>query len=108
MKYLVISITLFSLSAIAIPPQAASCIACHGKDGNPPGSYYPILAGKDSDFLFKQLKKFQNREIKDATIMNDMIVMVPTDKDKRVVADYFSKQKCKKRCNEKPKNSKDL
>lgn len=103
MKYCIVIylMLLFSTIVMAAPQKAMMCMSCHGATGNPSGNY-PVLAGKDKDFLFNQLKLFQQRKIRSATVMNTFVDLVPTDEDKRIVSEYFSKQKCTKRCNEKP------
>ncbi len=98
---IIYALLLFSVLVSAAPQQAAMCMSCHGATGNPSGNY-PVLAGKKQSFLFNQLKLFQQRKIKSATVMNTFVDLVPTDADKQAVAEYFSKQKCTKRCNEKP------
>ena len=40
--------------------KSATCVACHGADGNSASSsIYPVLAGQHEKYLFKQLKEFK-------------------------------------------------
>ena len=110
MKFISIAATVLTLGALSFsalagpPPEAATCVACHGADGNPAVPTYPVLAGKKKAFIISQLKKFEAGKMKGpVTVMPAMVKAVPTDKAKNAVAEWYSKQKCKKRCNEPPK-----
>lgn len=39
--------------------KSATCVACHGVDGNSTSNLYPVLAGQHEKYLFKQLKEFK-------------------------------------------------
>ena len=39
----------------AAPPEAASCIACHGADGNSPSPAFPRIAGQHPEYLLQAL-----------------------------------------------------
>ena len=45
---------------IALRGKSATCIACHGPDGNSPVPIYPRLAGQYEDYLRKALTDYQN------------------------------------------------
>ncbi|WP_375056465.1 c-type cytochrome [Zobellella sp. DQSA1] len=39
--------------------KAATCVACHGNDGNSPTDMYPKIAGQHASYLEKQLIEFK-------------------------------------------------
>ena len=109
MKQLVIGFLALSVawSAFAAPPVKGDakkgatigtqvCSACHGPDGNgitPPNPDYPKLAGKQPEYLIKQLKDFQAGKRKN-DIMSGMVASLSPD-DMANLALYFAAQKNK-------------
>ncbi len=109
MKQLVIGFLALSVawSAFAAPPVKGDakkgatigtqvCAACHGPDGNgitPPNPDYPKLAGKQPEYLLKQLKDFQAGKRKN-DIMSGMVANLSPD-DMANLAFYFAAQKNK-------------
>lgn len=97
-KLLMTAITasfLFSASANAMeaPAKAATCVGCHGADGNSMVPNFPKLAGQHANYLEKQLKDFRDGYRKDAT-------MVPfakglTDEEIKALADFYAAQTAK-------------
>ncbi len=75
--------------------KAASCIACHGADGNSLAATpnFPNLAGQSASFLYKQLNDFKSGKRKDPT-MNAMVLPLD-DQGMQDVAAFFSSQKLK-------------
>ncbi len=75
--------------------KAASCIACHGADGNSLAATpnFPNLAGQGAAYLYKQMKDFKSGKRKDPT-MNAMILPLD-DQAMQDVAAFFSSQKIK-------------
>jgi len=75
--------------------KAASCVACHGADGNSLAATpnFPNLAGQSASFLYKQLKEFKAGKRKDPT-MNAMVLPLD-DQAMQDVAAFFSSQKIK-------------
>ncbi|MDP2827937.1 MAG: c-type cytochrome [Sulfuricellaceae bacterium] len=72
------------------------CVACHGADGNgltPPNPDFPKLAGKQPEYLLKQLKDFKSGKRKN-DIMSGMVASLSPD-DMANLALYFSTQKNK-------------
>ena len=70
------------------------CVACHGADGNgltPPNPDFPKLAGKQPEYLLKQLKDFKSGKRKN-DIMSGMVAGLSPD-DMANLALYFSAQK---------------
>lgn len=94
-------------SAFAAPPVKGDakkgaviagqvCAACHGPDGNgitPPNPDYPKLAGKQPEYLLKQLKDFQAGKRKN-DIMSGMVANLSPD-DMANLALHFAAQKNK-------------
>lgn len=92
--------------AMAAPPkgdpekgkQIASqvCLACHGVDGNgtePTNPEFPKLAGKQPEYLLKQLKDFKTGKRKNE-IMAGMVANLTPD-DMTNLALYYAGQKAK-------------
>jgi cytochrome c553 len=75
--------------------KAASCVACHGADGNSLAATpnFPNLAGQSASFLYKQLKDFKEGKRKDPT-MNAMVLPLD-DQAMQDVAAFFASQKLK-------------
>ncbi len=75
--------------------KAASCVACHGADGNSLEATpnFPNLAGQSASFLYKQMKDFKEGKRKDPT-MNAMILPLD-DQAMQDVAAFFAGQKLK-------------
>ncbi|MBU0592946.1 MAG: c-type cytochrome [Pseudomonadota bacterium] len=70
------------------------CIACHGADGNgitPPNPDYPKLAGKQPEYLLKQLKDFKAGKRKN-DIMAGMVANLSPD-DMANLSLHFAAQK---------------
>ena len=68
------------------------CAACHGQQGQGGiNAYYPHLAGKSADYLYDQLKRFQNgsRHYAQMTYM----VRFMDDAYMHEIADYYAQQK---------------
>ncbi len=75
--------------------KAASCVACHGADGNSLAATpnFPNLAGQHATFLYKQLKDFKDGKRKDPTM--SAMVMALDDQGMQDVAAFFASQKLK-------------
>ncbi len=72
------------------------CVACHGADGNgitPPNPDFPKLAGKQPEYLLKQLKDFKAGKRKN-DIMAGMVASLSPD-DMSNLALHFAAQKNK-------------
>lgn len=82
---------------------AQVCSACHGTDGNgltPPNPEYPKLAGKQPEYLLKQLKDFKAGKRKN-DIMAGMVANLSPD-DMANLALYFAAQKNKPNASSNP------
>jgi cytochrome c553 len=73
--------------------KAATCMACHGMDGNSANPEWPALAGQHSSYIIKQLKHFKAGERQNA-LMNPM-AMILSDQDMEDLAAYYSSQTLK-------------
>lgn len=70
--------------------KAASCTACHGRNGNSSIASYPKLAGQSAKYLYKQMKDFQTDARKDP-IMGAQVAGL-SDQDLKDIAAYFEAQ----------------
>ena len=75
--------------------KAASCVACHGADGNSLAATpnFPNIAGQSTSYIYKQLTEFKEGKRKDPT-MNAMVLPLD-DQAMQDVAAFFSSQKIK-------------
>lgn len=88
----------FTLPAIAADAEAgakkiATCVACHGADGQSSAPIYPNLAGQPSEYLVLALKAYRAGERNGGM----SAVMTPqatnlTDDDIADMAAYYSEQ----------------
>ena len=80
-------------SAEAGQAKSATCMACHGMDGNSPSPEWPSIAGQHPDYIVHQLQAF-----KAGSRQNDLMspmAMILSDEDMLDLAAYFSSQKIK-------------
>jgi len=70
--------------------KSATCMACHGMDGNSANPEWPSLAGQHSSYILKQLKHFKSGERQNA-LMAPM-AMILSDQDMEDLAAYFASQ----------------
>ncbi len=68
--------------------KAASCEACHGKDGNGIAPNYPALAGQYQDYLERALHEYKSGERTNA-IMNGMAAPL-SDQDIEDITAFFA------------------
>jgi cytochrome c553 len=71
--------------------KAATCIACHGPDGNSPNPIWPKLAGQSASYIVDQLGKFKSGARQDP-LMSPMAAPL-SDEDVADLAAFFSSQK---------------
>lgn len=71
--------------------KAATCIACHGPDGNSPNPIWPKLAGQSASYIMDQLGKFKSGARQDP-LMSPMAAPL-SDEDVADLAAFFSSQK---------------
>lgn len=107
MKKLAVAFTVLSMfttfaqaegNAEAGKAKAATCIACHGMDGNSLVDMYPKIAGQHVGYMSKQLKEFRlsaqtgGKEGRHDPIMSGMAVAL-SDQDIADLSAYFNSQK---------------
>ena len=77
--------------AAAGKPKTASCVACHGEDGNSAIPAFPTLAGLGEKYLLAQLRhiKAGERAVVEMTGILDYL----SDQDLQDIAAYYDSQK---------------
>jgi cytochrome c553 len=76
--------------ATAGQAKAATCVACHGVDGNSVNPEWPSLAGQHAQYVVKQLKAFKNGARK-SDVMTPM-AMGLSEQDMEDLGAYFAAQ----------------
>ncbi|HSJ48677.1 MAG TPA: c-type cytochrome [Gammaproteobacteria bacterium] len=79
--------------AAAGKTKSASCVACHGADGNSMNPEWPTLAGQHPDYLVKQLRNFKDGDRNNA-LMSPMAAPL-SDQDMQDLAAYYASQTAK-------------
>lgn len=74
--------------AAAGKTKSATCLACHGADGNSANAVWPKLAGQHPNYIKKQLQEFKGGARKN-DLMSPM-AMPLSDQDMDDLAAYFS------------------
>jgi cytochrome c553 len=72
---------------------AEPCFACHGPQGNPASSVFPILAGQSWRYIYLQLKDFKEGRRSDPQ-MSPMAASLSSE-DMMALGNYFAAQKPK-------------
>lgn len=70
--------------------KSATCMACHGMDGNSANPEWPSLAGQHSSYILKQLKHFKAGE-RQNLLMSPM-AMILADQDMEDLAAFYAAQ----------------
>ena len=70
--------------------KSATCMACHGMDGNSANPEWPSLAGQHSSYILKQLKHFKAGE-RQNPLMSPM-AMILADQDMEDLAAFYASQ----------------
>lgn len=78
-------------NAAAGKAKTATCVACHGVDGNSAAPNFPKLAGLDAGYIAKQLADFKSGARKDPT-MTAMVAAL-SKKDMEDIGAYYANQK---------------
>ena len=68
----------------------ATCIACHGKDGNSIAGSFPNIAGQGENYLYKQMTEIQSG-VRAAPLMAGILDNM-SDQDLKDLAAYYSGQ----------------
>ncbi|MFP4079445.1 MAG: c-type cytochrome [Ectothiorhodospira sp.] len=69
---------------------SSPCVACHKEDGNSANPEWPKTAGKDEDYLFKQLMDYKWGR-RSHSLMNPQVEDL-TEQDMRDLAAYYASQ----------------
>ena len=104
MKQIILTLTILTMSSVAAlvyaqgdpdagKKKSATCVACHGMDGNSANPMWPNLAGQHAQYLVKQLKDFKAGKRKDP-VMAPMAAPL-SEQDMLDLAAYYSAQKPK-------------
>ena len=72
----------------------ATCVACHGADGNSVNPDWPKLAGQSEEYITKQIMDFRSGVRVEAT-MTPMAKAIASDDDVPHISAYFASQKVK-------------
>lgn len=67
--------------------KIATCVACHGKDGNSVDPQYPRLAGQYADYLAQALHEYKNGK-RDNLVMKGFAATL-SDQDIEDISAYF-------------------
>ena len=79
-------------SAEAGATKSATCVACHGPNGNSANPLWPSLAGQNAAYLAGQLKHFKaNARVNSNGVMPGLAAPL-SDQDIQDLAAYFSQQ----------------
>lgn len=70
--------------------KSATCMACHGADGNSVNAEWPKLAGQGASYIMKQLQEFK-AGVRKNDLMSPMATPL-TEQDMQDLAAYFSSQ----------------
>jgi len=85
---------LFSSASFAqAPAKTATCVGCHGADGNSMVPNFPKLAGQHASYLEKQLKDFRDGFRKDATMAPFAAGL--TDEEIKEISAFYAAQTAK-------------
>lgn len=80
-------------SAEAGQAKSATCVACHGVDGNSLNPEWPSIAGQHAEYIVKQLQAFKTGA-RSNVLMSPMAVAL-SDQDMLDLGAYFSAQRAK-------------
>ncbi len=70
--------------------KSAQCIACHGADGNSVNPQWPKIAGQSTQYLYKQLQMFKEKQ-RVNPLMNPQVASL-SEQDMHDLAAYFESQ----------------
>ena len=70
--------------------KSATCMACHGADGNSANPEWPHIAGQHAGYVVKQLKHFKAADRNNPLMMP--MAMILSEQDMEDLAVYFSTQ----------------
>ena len=73
--------------------KSATCVACHGTDGNSINPIWPNIAGQHEQYITRQLELFKSGERK-ASVMAGMVAGLSSE-DMQNLGAYYASQKMK-------------
>ncbi len=76
---------------VAGKQKAASCVACHGEDGQGVSAEFPKLAGQYASYLEQALKQYKNGKRKNAIMAGFAAGL--SEKDMQDLAAYYAAMK---------------
>lgn len=79
-------------SAEAGATKAATCLACHGVNGNSTNPEWPSLAGQNAQYLRTQLHLWHDGKRLDPTNLMPAMAMILSDEDIDDVSAYYAEQ----------------
>jgi cytochrome c553 len=83
------SASVFAQASDSMAQRMNACTVCHGKEGRAgPDGFYPRIAGKPAEYLYRQLKNFQSRNRSYETMTH--MVRNLSDTYLKEIAIYFS------------------
>jgi cytochrome c553 len=88
----VMPVSMAAGSAEAGATKAATCIACHGANGNSTNEQWPTLAGQNAAYIKSQLKHFHDKTRLDSMNLMPAQAAALGDQDMDDLASYFSQQ----------------
>ena len=99
MKSLIVTLTFTLASTVVLAKgdakagakKAATCVACHGKNGVSSNELWPSLKGQKAGYLAKSLRDFQSGKRKDPLMTPQAKTLKPKDIDN--LAAYYSSLK---------------
>jgi cytochrome c553 len=77
--------------AAAGQAKSATCVACHGADGNSSNPEWPKIAGQHAGYTYKQLMDFKAQEQRDNAIMYGIVAGL-SEQDMQDLAAYYATQ----------------
>lgn len=69
--------------------KSATCVACHGEDGNGTAPEFPVLAGQYASYLEQALKQYKNGERKNAIMAGFAAAL--SEQDIKDLAAYYAR-----------------
>jgi cytochrome c553 len=94
---LLLSLTFTSLVIAGDPElgkaKSATCVACHGTDGNSINPIWPNIAGQHEQYIARQLELFKSGE-RESSVMLGMVAGLSSE-DMHNLGAYYASQKIK-------------
>lgn len=72
----------------AVPPQAATCVACHSDRAGQANPLWPSIGGQNRRYLVKQLTDFRDGRRNDPSMVSQAVML--TDEDIETLATFYA------------------